>query len=282
MKEILRRKNFLSGILGEYIDLGIDTGLFDTDNIDSVLSRIQFTEIKEDNSIPGYYESGFKNGRFVITINRELCLQNCGERYIDRIIFNQLTHFANEIFRDLSVYKSHQILGFKDRYSILVKGNDSVSNPECGMMMLDKELCAYVAQLMVSKKYNTEPLIKKDREISFDRLKSIMRRPTTDYPDSTTFSEIFAKTIYKNDSMFRLSKDALSDRFLDNMFCKYGLRDDGMKTLYELLGYMGNIMISSTMIELGLDKINSDDNRKLVLRSMNEVINKTEKIVKEN
>lgn len=264
MKKLMDNRIELPGILGEYISLGEELGLF-KNNINAITARLSGTVIEYDDTLEETSKISYKNGIYTITINKS----NLSDRTVDSIIFHDLTHISNEIYRDLYVYQSSQIMRLK---------NENSETPvEYGMLMLEGSVCNYISDLMVEKKYNLESYTEIGRGYSIDVIRRLIATGATNHPDGYTFQELFAQTIYKKEPLFNLCKDCMEDLFIDKMIWKYKNRENGIRELCYILGHLGNIKIGSTRMGASDPKYS----KTLVYQSMNEVVNKTEKIVEE-
>lgn len=266
MNNYINKETKLSGVLGEYISLGKEIGLFNH-NVDVITARISHAVIEYDDTLEETSKISYKNGIYVISINKS----TLSNRDIDSIIFHELTRIANEIYRDLYVYKGSQIMELKREYA------SSDTPIEYGMLMLENSVCNYISNLMIEKKYNLESCIEDTKGYTYDAVRRLIATGATNHPDGYTFQELFAKTIYKEEPLFNLCKDCMEDRFIDKMIWKYKNRENGVNELCYILGHLGKIKIGSTRMGASDPKYS----KTLVYQSMNEVVNKTEKIVEE-
>ena len=277
-------KRDIKGFVGEYLRLGLETNILDRDNIDTLYSRISGTKIKVDNSITGDAVVKFENDGYTIYINEEKC-KNKGEYFIDEVIFHELSHLVNEVHRDLFEYKYSRIKDFEKQKSYIADGNDLVRYPTWGMILIDESIAQYTAQLLVNRKYGGNIYPEYFYETPLTDPKVYLKTIFADYPEAHKFADKFARTIYSGDSaLFKLCKDSYRDTFIENMFIKYNFRENGMNDLYEILGYMGNILIadyaSKGHFSFKGSEINKD--KKMVLQSMSKALFKTDTIIEEN
>lgn len=277
---IIKRKT--RGVIAEYLILGREIGMFSDETIDNIYGRLNCVQIVEDNTIPGDAKATFENGSPVIIINRERCEKTGKEYFMDEVLFHELSHIANEVFRDFYVYQNSRIMSFYNKYSEYSENNDLTKYPFWGMILVDETICQYTAQKMVERKYGdvyTEKFVK----TTLTEPEMVLSTELADYMEAYKFVDLFSKTVYKDENpIFRLCKDAFNDNLMDNINYRYKKRENGMKELYEILGYMGNIGLAyySKYHNFNIENTEINKDKKMVLKSMHTIMNKTNEIIK--
>ncbi|MBR4830504.1 MAG: hypothetical protein IKZ96_01900 [Bacilli bacterium] len=260
-------------LLDEYILLGMRTGFFDHKVAENIVSRIREIEVIEDNTIRGDARTTMDGGRQIILLNKDKCSSK-GEYYGDEVIFHELSHFSNDIHRDLYVYRKSDIKEFSSANKSLSEGNPLVRFPEWGMFLLDEVISQITAEAMVKAKYGSEVdgIYKEELFMTeYTEPPVLLSTKITDYRDCYSLANDFSRTIYHgDDTITKMCIDAYNNSLLDRVFSKFGSRENGTKELYELLGYMGNILIKIYEEKYGFSFKGSEPNKdkKLILTSM--------------
>lgn len=242
------RRNEMKGLdlnqkIREYVELGYSSGLFDKVDLKHIYSQIKDTTIIEDNSITGDAKAITRGGQKTIIINRER-LAKKGDYYLDEVIFHELSHFINEIHKDLYVNEDHKIMEFKNTYAGFAKDNQLIKFPEWGAILLDESISQMMAQTMVEQKYGKGIYPPTFVQTKLTEPKVTLATQFSDYPEYEKFATKFAKTIVGEEGLLGFAKLSVKPDFVDRIISEYSNKKDGMKTLYEELGYMGNIAIA--------------------------------------
>ena len=260
-------------LLDEYIILGIKTGFFNSEVAETIVRRIREIEVREDNTIKGDARTIVEDNKQIILLNKDKCFSK-GEYYGDEVIFHELSHFSNDIHRDLYVYRRSEIRDFSTNNKQLSEGNDLIRYPEWGMFLLDEVISQITAEEMVKEKYGSKVEGIYGEEFITSKLTEppvALYTKITDYKDCYSLADDFSKTIYHGeDAINRMCIDAYNNSLLDRIFSKYNSRENGKKELYELLGYMGNALIKiyEEKYEFTFEGSEPNKDKKLILTSM--------------
>lgn len=263
------KESMLNDKIKEYIELGLQLGLFDENNLSNIQDKLKNISITEDNSISGDAEAIIKDNKKIIKINNSR-FQNKEKYFMDEVIFHELTHFANEIHQDLYGNRTNQILQFKQRYSEFSKDNPLIKYPEWGAILLDEAISQKVAQAMCQKKYGMEIYPKKGYRSKLIDEEFVLYSDFSDYPEYDKPASDFAKTIVGKEGLMGLAKLSMKNNAIKTIYYKYLKEKDGAKKLYNVLGYMGNIAIAYYASKGHFIVPNSEENRtkQSVLESM--------------
>ena len=220
--------------IDEYISLGLETGLFEKSQKDTIRSRVANVEIREikGSTVPTYNACSTVDGNRLLIVNTD----KCSPIEADEDIFRELSTLVNDIHRDLYVYNNSRIIEFKDRYKDYFVGNPLLRYPEWGMILLDKVISEYTAKVLVDKKY----------DLGGEDLEEYSSKYLDNPKDQYYLANKFSKTIYSGkNSLKKLCIAAYRDCAVDTILCKYGDRENGMYKLYEILANMGNVALSN-------------------------------------
>lgn len=275
---------YMNKKIREYFELGVKTGLFDINQIDDLYERVKDVEIKENNLLTGDAQAVVQNGKNVILINSERC-RNKSDYFMDEVIFHELTHFINEIHRDIYINRTKKVLKFKNTYSYIASNNQLLKYPEWGAILLDESIAQKTAQIMVEEKYNRKIYKTEGYRTKLTEPQVVLMTDFADYPEYCKFATKFAQTVYGGENALNeLCKSSFKGDCLDEIFEAYKCKKDGIKDLYEILGYMGNIAIADYASKGHFVVPNSEENRNKqnVLRSMATVNMKLDDLIKRN
>ena len=268
-KKMNSQSIYLNDKIHEYIQLGMEIGLFKKDELKDIYSQLQNVEIVEDNTLSGDAQAIIADGKNIIKINRKRC-EGQAPYFLDEVLFHELSHFTNGIHQDLYGDKQHKIMTFKNKYADFSKDNPLVKYPEWGAILLDEAISQRVAQTMVEKKYGKGIYSKKGFYSKLIGKEFALVSEFADYPEYETLANQFAKTIVGKEGLMGLAKLSMKPEGIDTIFSKYSESKDGAKKLYEILGYMGNVAIADYASKGHFVLPNSEINREKsnVLKSM--------------
>ena len=234
-KKMNSQSIYLNDKIDEYIQLGIEIGLFKKNELKDIYSQLQNVEIVEDNTLSGDAQAIIANGKNIIKINRKRC-EGQAPHFLDEVLFHELSHFTNGIHQDLYGDKQHKIMTFKNKYADFSKDNPLVKYPEWGAILLDEAISQRVAQTMVEKKYGKGIYSKRGFYSKLIGKEFALVSDFADYPEYETLANQFAKTIVGKEGLMGLAKLSMKPEGIDTIFSKYSESKDGAKKLYEILG----------------------------------------------
>lgn len=238
----------------DFLFYGQRIGLFDEYEAHRIKNNVfDRITIVEDYTLVGESQLVQNNdGSKILRINPNY-LMNKTEYYIDELIFHELFHAASEINKEISKINADNQRGYYDRpvgrivpfeERVLNKGHRSPNNlnqyPGWGFLLLDEALAQYTAQALVEVKLSK-------------KIYSTHQSSSRIYPSYHTFSTslafygeyeepatCFSKLIVGNRGLLALASLSLNNEFLDTVFDRVSDED----TLYDILGYMGDIGIA--------------------------------------
>ena len=254
---MLERISKLDKYIQEYISLGIKVGLFNDNNLDRVVSRLERVRFSSNNYLSGDAHSNpirdqnnvRKSYGIDVQIN-EKKTKNSGKYYFeDEVVFHELTHCINGIyenwFENLSLWFDFDKI-LKKNFNVeddaieQLSSNAQYRQKAYAWEVLDEFVAQYVAQMLVNAKYGKNVYRFENKVIrQSDPLLSVY----TDFNDYHEFYEIvlnFIKPIYGND-VNRFISDSLDDTVINKIFSSYVGKNNGFNSLYCILGEMGNI-----------------------------------------
>ena len=213
---MLERISKLDKYIQEYISLGIKVGLFNDNNLDRVVSRLERVRFSSNNYLSGDAHSNpirdqnnlRKSYGIDVQIN-EKKTKNSGKYYFeDEVVFHELTHCINGIyenwFENLSLWFDFDKI-LKKNFNVeddaieQLSSNTQYRQKAYAWEVLDEFVAQYVAQMLVNAKYGKNVYRFENKVIrQSDPLLSVY----TDFNDYHEFYEIvlnFIKPIYGND-----------------------------------------------------------------------------------
>ena len=241
----------------EYISLGIKSGLFNKNNLNRIITRLERVKFSIDNNNPGDAQTepirDSSNFRISYGINikiNENKTNNTGKFYYrDEVVFHELTHSVNGIyenwFENLSLWFDFD-KKFKETFIVKEDTIEELSNnPKYrqkgySWQVLDEFVAQYVSQKLVETKYGTKvyPIEKKPIRQSDPII--YINTKFNDYYEYYDLVMKFIEPIYgSNVNQFVI--DSLDDTAINKIFNYYKNRSLGFDELYSLLGVMGNI-----------------------------------------
>lgn len=241
----------------EYISLGIKSGLFNKNNLNRIITRLERVKFSIDNNNPGDAQTepirDSSNFRISYGINvkiNENKTNNTGKFYYrDEVVFHELTHSVNGIyenwFENLSLWFDFD-KKFKETFIVKEDTIEELSNnPKYrqkgySWQVLDEFVDQYVSQKLVETKYGTKvyPIEKKPIRQSDPII--YINTNFNDYYEYYDLVMKFIEPIYgSNVNQFII--DSLDDTAINKIFNYYKNRSLGFDELYSLLGVMGNI-----------------------------------------
>lgn len=241
----------------EYISLGIKSGLFNKNNLNRIITRLERVKFSIDNNNPGDAQTepirDSSNFRISYGINikiNENKTNNTGKFYYrDEVVFHELTHSVNGIyenwFENLSLWFDFD-KKFKETFIVKEDTIEELSNnPKYrqkgySWQVLDEFVAQYVSQKLVETKYGTKvyPIEKKPIRQSDPII--YINTNFNDYYEYYGLVMKFIEPIYgSNVNQFVI--DSLDDTVINKIFNYYKNRSLGFDELYSLLGVMGNI-----------------------------------------
>ncbi|MBR4350926.1 MAG: hypothetical protein IKP98_01740 [Bacilli bacterium] len=227
----------------EFITLGSELGLFDKNVVPQIEARLTDVDFIIDNHFGGDAATTYDKGTPTITVNTDWCCSNMLVNFnLDLVIFRELAKVANEIERELKVYKDTKIERFTKDYEWCFVLDESVDSPIKGLNLMGQVISEYTARAMIYRKYykrenipNVTEYARPENATFFDGY--------SEYSIFYRFINEFSRTIYrKEDPMFKLCKASFDHNLLDNIFTIYGQRGtDGNMELYKILGSIGYV-----------------------------------------
>ena len=249
--------------VNEYLKIGTEMKLFDSDNYEIIRDRVSGFIIEEDYNLPGDAQTIMSNGIKKIKINPRK-MANKPYYFMDEVIFHELTHAANEIHLDLYVKKeTGKILGYKKNIEdkrnreSYYNSNKLAKYPEWGFLLLDEAIAQKIAQMMVEYKYNRKIYEPKYLESNIYPKGIIYRSTFADYKEYEKPAEIFSKMTIGETGLIGLAYRSLKDSAIDKV-----LESIDHNELYDILGYMGNIAIAEYAANGKFTLANSEELRK--------------------
>ena len=212
--------------IDEYIMLGLQIDLFDSNQVDTIKSRLSGVEVRvvDKETLPKVSTISNSNGEKIIIINSNLCSM----KEADEEIFKIFSQIINDVHRDLYVYGQSEFVLLKKKFRSDYLDKPLLRYPEWGGILLDNAISEYSSKLMTNKKYDLD-----GKEIE-------------DYTKTNEYvlANYFSKSLFSGKNSFlKLCKSAYNDVAVDTIYSKYSERENGLNDLYEILGYMGNVAL---------------------------------------
>ena len=241
----------------EYIGLGLRAGLFNKNNLERIVSRLERVNFSVDNNNPGDAQTepirDRNNPRISYGLNvkmNERRTLNSGSYYFkDEVLFHELTHCINGIYENfmenLSLWFDLDKM-FENNFSVKSDAIESMSsNPNYrqksySWLVLDEFVAQYVAQLLVEIKYNKKIYVNESKLIRQSNPSINVNNNFADYHEFYDIVINFIKPIYGND-LNKFIADSLDSTVINKIFSYYKNEPSGFVKLYSLLGEMGNI-----------------------------------------
>ena len=166
----------------EYIGLGLRAGLFNKNNLERIVSRLERVNFSVDNNNPGDAQTepirDRNNPRISYGLNvkmNERRTLNSGRYYFkDEVLFHELTHCINGIYENfmenLSLWFDLDKM-FENNFSVKSDAIESMANDpnyrqkSYSWLVLDEFVAQYVAQLLVEIKYNKKIYVNESKLI---------------------------------------------------------------------------------------------------------------------
>ena len=241
----------------EYIGLGLRAGLFNKNNLERIVSRLERVNFSVDNNNPGDAQTESirdrNNPRISYGLNvkmNERRTLNSGRYYFkDEVLFHELTHCINGIYENfmenLSLWFDLDKM-FENNFSVKSDAIESMANDpnyrqkSYSWLVLDEFVAQYVAQLLVEIKYNKKIYVNESKLIRQSNPSINVNNNFADYHEFYDIVINFIKPIYGND-LNKFIADSLDSTVINKIFSYYKNEPSGFVKLYSLLGEMGNI-----------------------------------------
>lgn len=241
----------------EYIGLGLRAGLFNKNNLERIVSRLERVNFSVDNNNPGDAQTESirdrNNPRISYGLNvkmNERRTLNSGRYYFkDEVLFHELTHCINGIYENfmenLSLWFDLDKM-FENNFSVKSDAIESMANDpnyrqkSYSWLVLDEFVAQYVAQLLVETKYNKKIYVNESKLIRQSNPSINVNNNFADYHEFYDIVINFIKPIYGND-LNKFIADSLDSTVINKIFSYYKNEPSGFVKLYSLLGEMGNI-----------------------------------------
>jgi len=241
----------------EYIGLGLRAGLFNKNNLERIVSRLERVNFSVDNNNPGDAQTepirDRNNPRISYGLNvkmNERRTLNSGSYYFkDEVLFHELTHCINGIYENfmenLSLWFDFD-KKFKSNFMVKEDLIESMANDpnyrqkSYSWLVLDEFVAQYVAQLLVEIKYNKKIYVNESKLIRQSNPSINVNNNFADYHEFYDIVINFIKPIYGND-LNKFIADSLDSTVINKIFSYYKNEPSGFVKLYSLLGEMGNI-----------------------------------------
>lgn len=241
----------------EYIGLGLRAGLFNKNNLERIVSRLERVNFSVDNNNPGDAQTepirDRNNPRISYGLNvkmNERRTLNSGRYYFkDEVLFHELTHCINGIYENfmenLSLWFDLDKM-FENNFSVKSDAIESMANDpnyrqkSYSWLVLDEFVAQYVAQLLVETKYNKKIYVNESKLIRQSNPSINVNNNFADYYEFYDIVINFIKPIYGND-LNKFIADSLDSTVINKIFSYYKNEPSGFVKLYSLLGEMGNI-----------------------------------------
>lgn len=241
----------------EYIGLGLRAGLFNKNNLERIVSRLERVNFSVDNNNPGDAQTepirDRNNPRISYGLNvkmNERRTLNSGRYYFkDEVLFHELTHCINGIYENfmenLSLWLDLDKM-FENNFSVKSDAIESMANDpnyrqkSYSWLVLDEFVAQYVAQLLVEIKYNKKIYVNESKLIRQSNPSINVNNNFADYHEFYDIVINFIKPIYGND-LNKFIADSLDSTVINKIFSYYKNEPSGFVKLYSLLGEMGNI-----------------------------------------
>lgn len=241
----------------EYIGLGLRAGLFNKNNLERIVSRLERVNFSVDNNNPGDAQTepirDRNNPRISYGLNvkmNERRTLNSGRYYFkDEVLFHELTHCINGIYENfmenLSLWFDLDKM-FENNFSVKSDAIESMANDpnyrqkSYSWLVLDEFVAQYVAQLLVEIKYNKKIYVNESKLIRQSNPSINVNNNFADYHEFYDIVINFIKPIYGND-LNKFIADSLDSTVINKIFSYYKNEPSGFVKLYSLLGEMGNI-----------------------------------------
>lgn len=241
----------------EYIGLGLRAGLFNKNNLERIVSRLERVTFSVDNNNPGDAQTepirDRNNPRISYGLNvkmNERRTSNSGKYYFkDEVLFHELTHCINGIYENfmenLSLWFDLDKM-FENNFSVKSDAIESMANDpnyrqkSYSWLILDEFVAQYVAQLLVETKYNKKIYVNESKLIRQSNPSINVNNNFADYYEFYDIVINFIKPIYGND-LNKFIADSLDSTVINKIFSYYKNEPSGFAKLYSLLGEMGNI-----------------------------------------
>lgn len=241
----------------EYIGLGLRAGLFNKNNLERIVSRLERVNFSVDNNNPGDAQTepirDRNNPRISYGLNvkmNERRTLNSGRYYFkDEVLFHELTHCINGIYENfmenLSLWFDLDKM-FENNFSVKSDAIESMANDpnyrqkSYSWLILDEFVAQYVAQLLVEIKYNKKIYVNESKLIRQSNPSINVNNNFADYHEFYDIVINFIKPIYGND-LNKFIADSLDSTVINKIFSYYKNEPSGFVKLYSLLGEMGNI-----------------------------------------
>lgn len=241
----------------EYIGLGLRAELFNKNNLERIVSRLERVNFSVDNNNPGDAQTepirDRNNPRISYGLNvkmNERRTLNSGRYYFkDEVLFHELTHCINGIYENfmenLSLWFDLDKM-FENNFSVKSDAIESMANDpnyrqkSYSWLVLDEFVAQYVAQLLVEIKYNKKIYVNESKLIRQSNPSINVNNNFADYHEFYDIVINFIKPIYGND-LNKFIADSLDSTVINKIFSYYKNEPSGFVKLYSLLGEMGNI-----------------------------------------
>ena len=241
----------------KYIGLGLRAGLFNKNNLERIVSRLERVNFSVDNNNPGDAQTepirDRNNPRISYGLNvkmNERRTLNSGRYYFkDEVLFHELTHCINGIYENfmenLSLWFDLDKM-FENNFSVKSDAIESMANDpnyrqkSYSWLVLDEFVAQYVAQLLVEIKYNKKIYVNESKLIRQSNPSINVNNNFADYHEFYDIVINFIKPIYGND-LNKFIADSLDSTVINKIFSYYKNEPSGFVKLYSLLGEMGNI-----------------------------------------
>ena len=241
----------------EYIGLGLRAELFNKNNLERIVSRLERVNFSVDNNNPGDAQTepirDRNNPRISYGLNvkmNERRTLNSGRYYFkDEVLFHELTHCINGIYENfmenLSLWFDLDKM-FENNFSVKSDAIESMANDpnyrqkSYSWLVLDEFVAQYVAQLLVEIKYNKKIYVNESKLIRQSNPSINVNNNFADYHEFYDIVINFIKPIYGNE-LNKFIADSLDSTVINKIFSYYKNEPSGFVKLYSLLGEMGNI-----------------------------------------
>lgn len=237
----------------EFMQYMIDIGLVNTENKDKILDKLRRTKIEYKSNVPyGGYTEHEEDNTIKITICKDFIekeaesLEMDADILVDINIFHELVHASSILDSELSGK-------INELFSDIDTQDNNYPLISFGYTILQEYIAQSISQKLVSKKYKKSDLFPiKHNKLIYDENGHLPKESAYSYEyDSNLvyygeleqFALKFINAIYGATDVNRLYEDHFSGKIFDLLSSTFKNRKNGMTTLYNMFGHMGNIAV---------------------------------------
>ena len=247
--------NNLQPEIQEYIKYLLNIGLINTSNKEKILDKLSRTTINYVEKKPYGGCTIHSGNQIIVEICKdqiELESKEAGrdfQKSLDENIFHELTH-ASSILDDEIEEKLKTIFS-----NHTTENSDFPFINTYGYTIVNEYIAQSIAQKLVAEKYQDQNLFpskhckfiydengnaSKDSSFSYEYDSSL-----NFYGEVEEFALKFVESVYGKRDIERLYFDHFNCDFIDISANAFRKRNNGMENLYQMFGYMSNIIVSS-------------------------------------